>query len=195
MDALKGGLLRELGDDIKRAHRKEIETAIRKFDQAVRIADDSGQATYPIAAHWNEITNLSETQLSISGSQSLAFCAQIFAYECFLVACFESLGGDTEARPSGQKFWAEFKRLLGGDPRATYWDDRPVFIAREARNSIAHRGGKAKPELLAADPSLFISPEGIISVRPTDNHELFAVLKSKVSQLLAEVTPRLASAT
>jgi hypothetical protein len=66
-----------------------------------------------------------------------------------------------------------------------------VKIAREARNCIAHLGGKAKPELLALTPTLWISHEEIISVRASDNHALFEVLKSKVSVMIEEMKKKL----
>lgn len=96
-------------------------------------------------------------QLSITGSQGLAYCAQVFAYEWFVVSCFRLLGGPDRFRPNEDRFWGDWQSHLGRDGRADYWDTRPVKVARLARNCIAHTGGKAKPDLLAEQPEFFIS--------------------------------------
>jgi hypothetical protein len=134
----------------------------------------------------------SEFQLSIWGSQSLSYCALIFAYEWFVVNCFRLLGGLEKVKPNEEKFWKGFQTMLGRDVKPDYWDDKPVKIARLTRNCIVHLGSKAKQELLDESPSLLISNEGIITIRPSDTRILFATLKDKVTQLIDEVLPKMA---
>jgi hypothetical protein len=185
-------VLRELNGALKRAEKRAVLSCLKTISQRLRIAEDQPDAKFPVMKYWEEIAQQSEFQLSISGSQNLTYCGLVFAYEWFVVQCFRVLGGDEEERPGGKKFWPEFKKLMGRDMKPDYWDDKAVWIAREARNCIAHLGGKAKPELKAENPTLWISPEeGIISVRPSDNRELFTILKGKVARLVGEVTPKL----
>ncbi|HET6576219.1 MAG TPA: hypothetical protein VFG68_21640 [Fimbriiglobus sp.] len=189
IDEFRGWVLRELDGSLKRAERKTVLEGIRKIDQRLRIADQEQNASFPAREYWDDIVQKSEFQLSISGSQNLAYCALVFAYEWFVVSCFRVLGGPEKYKPNEDRFWTEFTTLFGRDMKPDYWDDQPVKIARIARNCITHLGGKTKPELIAETPALWISPEGIVSVQPSDNRDLFTVLKGKVSQLVGELTP------
>jgi hypothetical protein len=56
--------------------------------------------------------------------------------------------------------------------------------------------GGAEHETVYASPAtcLVISSEGIISVQPMNNRELFGVLKGKVEGLIGEISPKLAAA-
>jgi hypothetical protein len=186
-------LFREMNGKLQRVEKKAIHTAIKNIDQRLRLASQEKDASLPATKYCNDLLDQPEFQLSISGSQNLTYCGLVFGYEWFVVSCFRALGGPVKKRPSTQSFWAEFKSLLGGDPQAMYWDDPPIWLAREARNCIAHLGGKAKNEVIArnARPGLFISLEGVISVRTRDNRALFDLLKRKVTQLVGEVQPKL----
>lgn len=195
IEGVKTVILNGLSGALKRAERKTVEKFMKTIDQRLRLGDQQQrEIAFPIDAYWNGIIEKSEFQLSIAGSQGQTYCGLVFAYEWFVVNCFRALGGDEQERPGWKKFWPEFKSLLGGEPKATYWDDREVRIAREVRNCIAHLGGKAKPELLAEKHDLFISPEGIISIQPLNNRALFDVLKQKVTQLIRELNSKLVSA-
>lgn len=187
-------LLSEMDGELKRVEKKAVIAAIKKIDQGLRVASQVKDAHFPAVEYWNDLIGKSEFRLSISGSQGQTFCALVFGYEWFLVGSFRALGGPEKYKPSEDRFWSEFGKLLGGDPKAVYWDDQAVRIARTARNSIAHLGGKAKPDLLAEEHGLFISPEGIISVQPTNNRDLFEALRAKVTQLVEEATPKLTAA-
>jgi hypothetical protein len=192
VEALKGWVWRELDGSLQRAEKKKLIGVIKKADQGLRLSDHQQDVSIPAVAYWNDLIGQSEFQLSITGSQNLSYCALVFGYEWFLVGCFRALGGPEKYKSNEERFWTEFAALLGGDPKAGYWDDRPVKIARLARNCIAHTGGKVKPELLTEKPDLFISDDGLITVRPSNNRDLFEVLKGKVTRLVGEVTPKLA---
>ena len=80
--------------------------------------------------------------------------------------------------------------MLGGEPKATYWDATDVAIARETRNCIAHLGGRAKQELLDLGPAYFVSPKQMIGIRPEHTHALYTSLKTKVEGLVDEMLPK-----
>jgi hypothetical protein len=191
VEALKSWVWRELDGSLQRAEKKKLIGAIKKADQSLRLSDHKQDVKIPAVAYWNDLIDKSEFQFSIIGSQNLSYCGLVFGYEWFLVSCFRVLGGPDKYKSNEDRFWTDFTARLGGDPKAEYWEDRPVKIARIARNCIAHSGGKAKPELLAEKPDLFVSDDGLITVRPSNNRALFEVLKEKVTRLVGEVAPKL----
>jgi len=184
-------LLREMGGELQRVEKRAVTAAVKKIDQRLRLASQAGDARFPAREYWADGSKQSEVALSIAGSQNLAYCALFFGYEWFLVSGFRALGGHAKLRPNQDKFWDRFGELLGRDPKPAFWEERSLRVARHARNSIAHTGGKAKPELVAEAPDLFVSEEGFISVRPTDNHALFRVLREKVDRFVNEMTKKL----
>jgi hypothetical protein len=191
IEEFKNWMLRELNGALQRSEKKAVNASIKKIDQRLRLSKQQRDFEFPAMEYWKDIVTKSEIQLSISGSQNLAYCGLVFAYEWFVVNCFRALGGAEKERPNWPTFWTLFQSKLKSDPKTVYWDDRPVMIAREVRNCIAHLGGKVKPALLAEKPEIAIGPEGLFTVMPADNHKLFAVLKLKVSQLIEEARPLL----
>jgi hypothetical protein len=171
---------------------KELEKLAKDFERGLRIAEDKKDTRYPIDEHWNMLLGIGEIQISISGSQGLSYCGVVFAYEWFLVSSYRVLGGLEKNRPNQDRFWEDWKVRFGRDGEADYWLDTAVATARETRNCIAHTGGKVKPELKAMNPSYFTSKQGVLSIQPTDNHDLFKLLKGKVDSLVAEVAKKLA---
>jgi hypothetical protein len=195
IEGVKQMILNGLSGALKRAERKTVEGYIKTMDQKLRLAEQQQcEIAFPVDNYWNWIIGVPDFQLSIAGSQGQTYCALVFGYECFLVSVFRALGGSEKSKPNEDRFWVQFSAFIGGDPQGTYWDDSAVKIARFTRNSIAHLGGKAKPELLAEQHGLYISPQGIISVQPLNNRELFRILKGKVTRLVAEATPKLVKA-
>jgi hypothetical protein len=190
---IRDWLFREMNGKLQRVEKKAIDAVLKKMDRGLRLASVEKDARFPANEYWNDIVKQSEMVFSIAGSQNLAYCALVFGYEWFLVSCFRALGGSEKLKPNQDKFWERFEQLMGRDVKPDYWDARPVRIARHARNSIAHLGGKAKSELVDEKSDLFVGPEGFISVRPTNNRVLYAALKRKVGQLVDEVAPILAS--
>jgi hypothetical protein len=192
IENLNGWLKNELNGALQRAERKKLVAAIKKIDQRLRIASQERDVAFPARQYWNDLISQTEFQLSISGSQGQSYCALVFAYEWFLSGCLQALGGDEEAWPSTTQFWEEWENRLARAGRADYWDDKPVKIAREARNCLAHRGGKAKKKLVDLAPRFAINPDGIICIRPSDNRQLFEVLKEKVDRIVGQVKSELA---
>ena len=82
------------------------------------------------------------------------------------------------------------KDKLGVDVWKEFWDEEALKVARFARHSIAHTGGRAKEELLLLNHSLFLE-DGIITVTPSDNRALFSLLKAKVTELIELTLPEL----
>lgn len=183
VDAMQFVLARD--GELKREQKKKMQSTLRKADRAEQIASES--VRFPKEEYWKQIIGASEIQISIVGSQNLAFCAQVFAYECFVVACFEALGGNPKRRPSDERFWADFQLLLGGDPQKSFWDEPDISTAREVRNSFAHRAGKVKRNLMRKDHQFYISEMGVVSVMPHNNRELHVVLTEAVTELVDQV--------
>jgi hypothetical protein len=177
---------------LNRDKMKELEAKVKRFDQALRIAEETKDTRYPIDEHWQRLLGIGEIQISISGSQGLSYCGLVFAYEWFVVSCYRILGGQERFKPNEERFWKDWQVKFGRDGETDYWNDTPVSIARETRNCIAHTGGKVKPDLRSKRPSYFISKEGVLSIQPSDNRDLFNMLKGKVNQLVIEVTMKLA---
>ena len=139
---------------------------------------------------WQNLVSSPESQFGIWGSQSQAYTALFFAYEWFVTSTYRLLTGDDKGRPSHDRFWERLAEKLGADARATFWDDPPVKVAQLTRHSIAHTGGRAKEELVAMSPPITVI-NGEISIGPTDNRQLYDLLRAKVSQLIGESLPKL----
>ncbi len=197
MERLRNWLFKELDGELRRVEKKAINAVIDKLDQGLRLESQTKDGRIPAREYWDEISDQQEMCFSITGSQNLSYCALFFAYEWFLVGCFRALGGEAKFRTNQDKFWKRFAELLGRDPVPDYWEEpegaasRPLVVARLARHSIAHTGGKAKEELKAEKHGLTVSPEGFVSVWPSNNLALFSVLKQKVDRLVDEVSPKL----
>jgi hypothetical protein len=187
IERMKGGLT------VTKRH--ELRREIMALGQNFRLNEQIQALS--VDAWWERLTQHGEMHLSMVGVVSLCFCEILFAYEAFIVDCYALLGLDTKHRISGDRFWPALETVIPG-AKATYWTDDYITMARETRNCIAHRGNKAKPELLAAiskipegPKRIFVGPDNDISVMAADNHYLFDVLKGKVSCLVGEVLPRL----
>jgi hypothetical protein len=192
IEALKARLTKELGGSLRHMQKKKIDEVLERIDDELREREKGEKVALDTVGYWNQLIGESEFQLSIWGSQRLSYCALIFAYEWFVVSCFRLLGGLEKVKPNEEKFWKGFQTMLGRDVKPDYWDDKPVKIARLARNCIAHLGGKAKQDLLDESPPLFISDEGIITIQPSDTRGLFTLLKGKATSLIDEALPKLA---
>jgi hypothetical protein len=195
VEAIKSRILSDVGDSVSNMGKKKVRQVVDKLAEDVRAGEAAANADNALNPHryWQQLLAIDEFQLSVSGSQRLAFCALIFAYECFLVDCYRLLGGLEKHKPNEDRFWDGMQTLLSRDSKPDYWDHTAIRIGRIARNCFAHTGGKAKPELVAENPNLYISPGGDISVQPSDNRNLYTALKNKVEQLIGEVLPKLAS--
>lgn len=196
IDALQIDIQRRLSGNLRRHDRKQIQASLKKADQAMRIADERVAVQFPKQQYWDEVIENIEIRLCITGAQNQGFCSLVFAYECFVVACFEALGGDPKKRIAHDPFWNDFAARLGRDahqesPQTKYWNDPIISTAREVRHSFAHRGGKVKREDMREGHGFYISPMGIVTVKPENNRELYRVMKSKVTDLVAEMTQKL----
>jgi hypothetical protein len=189
-------LIERMKDGLTHTKRKELRREIVELGQHIGLTEKIQELS--VEAWWDRLIHDSEIHFSMIGAISLCFCQVFFAYEAFIVDCYTLLGLDTKHRHfiSGKKFWEALEAVI---PRAkaTYWSDGYITMARETRNCIAHRGNKAKPELLDAiekipeEKRIFVGRDNDISVTVGDNHCLFGVLKGKVSSLIGEVLPKL----
>jgi hypothetical protein len=112
-EAVKNKIRSDLDGWMKRVDKKKFLGYLDRFEQGLRIADQEHDIEFPVQEYWRELVDKSEFQMSISGSQNLAYCALVFAYEWFVVSCFRVLGGDDSARPSYKEFWTDLKLRLG----------------------------------------------------------------------------------
>ncbi|MFL5328701.1 MAG: hypothetical protein ACJ8C4_07280 [Gemmataceae bacterium] len=129
----------------------------------------------------------------MSVAPGMAFCTVFFAYDCFIDACYKSLKLNPKYVTGQGVFWTELETKVT-NAKARFWTDDYVTMAREARNSIAHRGGKAKKELIDAiakisvpGEQIQIGPAGEVNVQASDCQVLSIKLKDKVSELIAAV--------
>lgn len=192
MERIRDWVLRELDGALVRADKRKVIAAIKNIDRGLRLQKQQKEIPFPSTEFWAGVVHDQEMGITISGSQNLSYCALYFGYEWFLVSSFRELGGPEKYRPHEERFWKKFNELAGKDMEEEFWDKQSLWIAREARNSIAHLGSKAKRELAEKKPDLHICGEGFISVQANDNHALFAVLKDRVDRLVDELGPQLA---
>lgn len=188
-------LVQRMGKDLSHMKGKAIRQQISEMGRAFTF--NIPEAEFSIEAWWNRLNIHGEFHLTMFGAISLCFCALLFGYESFVVDCYTLLGLDVRHRISRREFWSELEKVVP-HAKAAYWSDDYITMARETRNCIAHRGNKAKPELLeaikrvpAGQLRIHVQPDGEISIMAGDNHLLFGALKSKVTALIEEVLPKL----
>lgn len=142
---------------------------------------------FSIDALWKKLVKESEYHWVLLGSQSLAYTAFYFAYECFLTECCaiklikkpsDFIGYGKISKAIEQSFSKKIEQEV--------WSHPDIEIARLARNALVHEGGVPGERLESLKTDLIF--EGSVSIHPSDNAQLFQLLKRKVDKILNEWT-------
>ena len=140
---------------------------------------------------WNAMLQNSESQLTIIGTQVMAYSGLYFAYENFVTNCYSAKSGNI----SNSLFrYADIRNALiqafGASVESEVWSCDEIERIRRVRNDLAHNGGCPGERTKELAPDMII--EGHIAVTPNDIKEAFTELKLKVDILLDQRFPALA---
>jgi hypothetical protein len=109
-----------------------------------------------------------------------------YAYENLLVNVLNS-NLEQKARVTDREFGSLVSRIFGESLASKLWNNSTVAIAREIRNCLVHRGGKASEKLLSMKPLPRIS-EGDVLISASDARNLHIELKGRVELLIRNQT-------
>lgn len=132
---------------------------------------------------WDEVIDTDEFQLSVLGSQVLAYTGFYFGYEHFLTECCAIRLKTDAAELMGYKRISDaVAGAFNTTIEADVWSCTTMEVARRARNALVHNGGLPDERLVELAPDLIV--DGHISIHPVDVSSLFQLLKAKVDIVL-----------
>jgi|GEM_PF-2268897 hypothetical protein len=133
---------------------------------------------------WSDCVTQDEFRLTLAGSQALAYTGFYFGYENFLTeSCVAKIPNSTTSDFKNCNLIKKgLKKAFNSSIEKTVWSDNKIIVAREARNSLVHNGGKASGKLKNMGAQLV--EDGHVCVHPILLKELFQTLKEKVDLIL-----------
>jgi hypothetical protein len=163
---------------------------IRKtvLDLGIEIEDARDAATFdfPMQETWQSYIKEYVYQLSLWGSQRICYVSIYNSYDNFLTQCIRIATGIADYRSFNRtKFKSDFAAAFGDQLLKKCCDNTDFDVARFARNSLSHSGGRLTPEL-AGLKHAFVVCDGFIHITPKDTKGLFALLKGAVYALAEE---------
>ena len=135
---------------------------------------------------WLEYLQISEFQLSVIGLMSMTFVGLLFAYECFLLRCYQILTSDTKTRTTARTFKDKFHTAVGQTVAEQCWTGDSMLRNRKVRNCLAHNGGKYNDDLNQWKDSMHIIDD-VLQISATDNRRLYSELETNVDHLIVAV--------
>lgn len=163
---------------------RQVKESLVKIGARVAETDAATKVDFSVSEAWSSYLSNDVYQLSIWGSQRLAYVAIYNSYENFLVHCVKFALGLASCRSSSKDFKDKIGQALGDDIRKACWSDDEVNIARLARHALSHAGGRLTEDL-GKQSHGFIVRQNRIQVTPTMTKALFATLKER-TMLIAE---------
>jgi hypothetical protein len=186
VDAIKNSLVIRMGDDLNPTRRKRLQGIIDGFDAEIKARLKTDEIQFPALEYWQELCNKEAFQLSISGTQGMAFCSLYFAYENFLPTTYWAVTGDVATTTKdSRRFATKFGECFGTDIFDYCIKDEPIEIARLTRNDYAHNGCKAGEKLLALPHDLKVDPKsGLFCITAVNTIALYRTLQPRVGKLI-----------
>jgi len=173
----------DLVDD--RALRARIQAALVTVsadfrDRAAAVKDD-----FPIEPMWTEFLNDPPFQLSLWGSQRVAYVAFYNAYEAFLIDCLKFGTGLLRLRTTDKpEFNDALRKALGEDVSSPCWSHHEINIARLVRHAFSHNGGRLTDDLKKQKHCIEVI-EDDLQIMPQDIHRMLNRLRAAVAEATA----------
>ena len=140
---------------------------------------DKSDIEFPIDDVWQSYLKDNAYQLSLWGSQRICFVAVYNSYENFLVRAVSIALSLDNCRSTDQDFKDRVEEAFGASICFRCWKTRDVNIARLARHSLSHAGGRLNKKF-GKQPHKFEIRDDRIQVTPELTKELFSLLKDCV---------------
>jgi hypothetical protein len=155
-----------------------------KIGAEFEAARRGGSVQFPLEDTWNAYVEHHVYQLSLWGSQRIAYVSIYNSYENFLVRAVSIAQATDRCRTTDKDFKERLAASFGDKLLATCWTSNALNVVRLARHSLSHAGGRLTDKL-ARQQHGFVVADGRIQVMPDNTKALFALLKDCV-YLLAE---------
>lgn len=163
---------------------RELQREIVKIGADFESARDKVSFEFPLEESWQDYLKETVFQLSLWGSQRICYVAIYNAYDNFLQQCVRIELAQPNYRPKPKQFQQVFTKCFGATLLHTCWTNDDLSIARSARHSLSHAGGRLTPEL-ADKKHGFELKQDRIQIVPEKTKQLLVVLKDAV-QAMAE---------
>jgi hypothetical protein len=162
---------------IRRLQQELLEISVR-----VSESDACKSVELPLEELWDAQIQEPAFQLSVWGSQRICYSALWGAYENFLVRCVRIAVQNEGIRSTDRSFNQEVVNGFGQQIRDVCWTNNEFAIARLARHSLLHAGGRVT-ENLAKQKHGFVVADDRIQVMPENIKSLFTLLKDAAFEL------------
>jgi len=135
---------------------------------------------------WKDYFENTEFRLSIWASQRLVYGAIYYAYEEFLLRCYQLKANDSGYQIRFEKFKKDFATIFGESLRNECWLHDDVAVARLTRNALVHNGGRIGEDVNDFEHQLCIE-NGAVQIMPEHNKRLFNSLKKRALKLTKKI--------
>lgn len=163
---------------------------VRKLQrEIVQLGSDVHEANkqheeFDIEKAWNEYLTHHVFQLSLWGSQRICYLAIYNSYENFVLQCVKLRIPGEKCRVTTTDFKSQLSRAFGDDMLQQCWTHEAVNIARVARHSLSHAGGRVTDDLEKLKKKHgFVVVDDRIQVTPADMKSLLSTLKHAAMEL------------
>jgi hypothetical protein len=163
---------------------RRLQAEIVKVGAEFEEARDNVSIEFPLEETWQEYLGDHVFQLSIWGSQQIAYVSIYNSYDNFISELVRVALRLDECRTAGKEFKRQLRELFGDGLKEKCWTRAEFHVAREARHSLSHAGGRVTQPLADIKPSHgFEVRDGRIQVTPDKTKALFALLKESAYAL------------
>ena len=163
---------------------RRLQAEIVNLGSDLEAAKSGTEIELPLHELWQEYITLPAFYLGLWGSQRIGYVSIYNAYDNFVVEMVRLALSPPRCRSSDSGFNNLFTNAFGEPLKAKCWTDSPVNIARAARHTLSHAGGRVTKELNDLRPKHdFVVEGGRIQITPDKTKDLYAVLKDCVYAL------------
>jgi hypothetical protein len=149
----------------------------------LRDAQSKVRMEFPIDQIWHDYVKHHVYRITIWSSLRICYVAIYNAYDNYVCQCISTANNGLEVQTTPKKnFNAKFKGAFGEQAFQKCWANSDIIIARLARHSLSHAGGRETRKL--ADRSHHIHVlDGVLQIAPKDVKELYVTLKDAAYEL------------
>jgi hypothetical protein len=164
---------------------RKLQKAIADIGTEIEEARGNTKIEFPFEETWQDYLTNHVFQLSLWGSQQIAFVSIYNSYDNFVAQLVGiALSLDEYPRTAGKKFKKHFCDAFGEQLKEKCWTKHELQVVREVRHALSHAGGRVTTELDAHRPKHdFIVVEERLQVTPDKTKALFVLLKDCVYSL------------
>ncbi len=174
-----------MGQDLRLMQHQRIRSILQHLFEEAKSAFEAMPLGIDFDGYWRDITQFTEFQLSLWGSQRIIYGAVYYAYEDFLLRAFKKVTGQTSYRIQ-DKFSKDFADSFGVSTRDFCWSDPKVIVARLVRHALVHNGGRVTIDLSAHNLPIEVE-DGELQIMAPDTKAVYDLLKVRALRLAEEV--------